>query len=183
MSKYSYMGDVIAFGSAGVFWTKDAVTYRKYDASFGLQETVTARPLELGRLTAKKLSVSQWHYQIEYPDGIYIYEGAKDAIKEEGLLKVNASLIVQNQKFKATAYKVSEEIPVQPNEKKKYKVAVVSEWIKPNDEFGPVRIVGVERIPTLVAQYGEAVAGPDGSIYTWMRTDSQYKILRWKWVE
>jgi hypothetical protein len=182
-TKYVIDGTLAGYGASNSFWANDNGTFRKYDSSFVLQETVATRPLDLGKLTSKKLPSSQWRYVIEYPDGIYTYEGAQDAIKEVGLLRVNANLIIQNLKSKVIAYRTTEELPTLPNEKKRYKLAMAAEWTKPKDEFGPVRVVGVERLPTLVAQYGEAVLGPDGSIYTWMRTDTNYKILRWKWME
>jgi len=182
-TKYFSDGQFIGFDQNDAFWTIDKGTYRKYNLNFAVVQTTNARPKELGIMVRNRLSASQWHYEIEYPDGIYIYDGTKSALKETGLLRVSATTIMQNTGVKVIAYTVAEELPVQPNEKKKFKLATAAEWTKPQDQFGPVRVVGVERLPTLVAQYGDAVLGPDGSVYTWMRTDTEYKILRWQWVE
>ena len=63
-------------------------------------------------------------------------------------------------------------------------------WEKPEDEIGDCPGVDNTKIPSwaepcyiMVKGYGEAVIGPDGYIYTWMRTPKYYKILRWRWVD
>jgi hypothetical protein len=173
---------VVGYESNQLWMGRDKY-YALINNSGVITQSSTSRPPTLGSLIVTKLSSTLWRFEIEYPDGIYIYEGSKDALKIDRLLRVNANLIMQNIKSKVTAYIVSEAIPVQPTEKKKYKIAVTSQWVKPNDEFGPVRVVGVERLPTLISHYGDAVLGPDGSIYVSMRTDANYKILRWKWME
>ena len=182
-NKYIYDGALSGFDANLAFWTKESNLYHKYDSSFTLKKTLSSRPLELGKITTKKMSATQWHYEIEFPDRIYVFEGDKDAIKEDGLLKVNDNLIMQNRDARVMAYKVTAEIAVQHNQRKKFQLATAAEWSKPSDEFGPTRVVGVERIPVLIAQYGNAVLASNGSIYVWMRTGKQYKILRWKWID
>jgi hypothetical protein len=171
----------------GNFYTSHKGKFLLYSSVGELLQTMSTRPLELGKITINKISSSQYKYEIEYPEAIYIYEGAKDMFKENGIVRVNTNLIMQNFKDKVYAYKVVEEIPVNEGEKKKYKIDKVSEWVKPEDQYvqteldQPDHPIGFEL--TIIAEYGNAVIGPDGSIYTWMRTETNYKILRWRWVE
>jgi len=184
-SKYYYDGIFVGFGFNNTFWTEDEGTFRKYDSTFNLIQTTSTRPLELGKIT-KTGSGAQWHYEVEYPEGIYIYDGPRDMLSEREVIRINTNLIMQNFEKKVYAYKVVEEIPVAEGEKKRYRINKVAEWLKPKDDLifhkdPDDKTIGGEY--EIVAQYGEAVIGPDGSIYTWMRSETQYKILRWRWVE
>ena len=161
-----------------------------YSPTGELLQTSSTRPLELGKVTVKRQSESMWNYEVEYPEGIYIYEGGEHMIKEDGIARINQNLIIQNRRDKVYAYKVREEITVAEGEKQKYRLDKVAEWVKPENQGAPPDI-DISTIPPgvelprgiIIAQYGEAVIGPDGSIYTWMRSETHYKILKWKWVE
>ncbi len=171
-------------------WIEEDGKYVLYNSLGEPTTTSSTRPLELGKLKINKISSSQYKYELEYPEAIYVYEGNKDMLSEKEILRINTNLIMQNFKDRVYAYKVTAEIPVQPNEKKKYKIDKVFEWTRPKGSSSgaepitkPDGTILAYKRPTTYNIYGEAVIGPDGSIYTWMRSETNYKILRWKWVE
>lgn len=166
-------------------WIKEDSKYVLYASSGEAVSTTSIRPLELGKLVVSPLSDTQRRYEVEYPDGIYVYEGAKDMLTEKEIVRVDSITVMENKGKKVYAYKVVEEIPAKEGEKKKYKLDKVAEWVKPEGQYirkelDPDHPIGFEL--TIIAEYGNAVIGSDGSIYSWMRSATNYKILKWKWM-
>jgi|GEM_PF-6105536 hypothetical protein len=183
-------GKFIAALSNDKFLTEDDSVCRYFTPSGTLVQTSSTRPLELGKITKERLGKTQWRYEIEFPDRIYIYEGGKDALKEQDIVRINENLIAQNSGAKVYAYKPIEELTPTETGKKRYRIDKVAEWSKPEDQGEPTTI-DVNQLPPgigpprgkIIAEYGDPHIGPDGSIFIRMRSDTHYKILRWKWVE
>ena len=84
------------------------------------------------------------------------------------------------------AYSVTSTIPGIGEQKERRYLGFTAEWQKPEDNMifhsNPLdKTVGGEY--EIIAQYGDPVVGPDGSIYCWMRSETHYKILKWTWTD
>ena len=53
----------------------------------------------------------------------------------------------------------------------------------PDTVYGKPQIIGREKIPNYIAEYGSPVIAPNGDVYAWKRTPTNYSILKWTWVD
>ena len=167
-----------------------------YSPTGQLLSTSPTRPLELGlwgyKCREPKESYSEercfrLRYEIEYHDATYVYEVTKPLFKSnlKDQVRINDNLIMDNKRDKVYAYSVTATTMPEGSTKPIRWLGFKAEWVKPRDNlvFHPDpedTTVGGDY--EIIAQYGTAVLGPDGSIYTWCRSDTHYKILRWRWV-
>jgi hypothetical protein len=198
MEKYDYIGSVIGYNN-NTFWTEDEEgVYRKYDSNFNLLQTSPTRPLELGRWSWRCLEgvkteekCFKHHIEIEYPDAVYVYEVTKPLFKSnlKDQVRINDNLIMDNKGEHVYAYSVTGTYMPEGSTRPIKWLGFKAEWVKPEDKGEPPDI-DMSKLPPgvepprgkIIAQYGTAVLGPDGSIYTWCRSETHYKILRWRWV-
>jgi hypothetical protein len=171
--------------------TKDG--WKIYTPTGQLLSTSPTRPLELGRWSWRCLEgvkteekCFKHHIEIEYPDAVYVYEVTKPLFKSnlKDQVRINDNLIMDNKGYDEDcvyAYSVTATVMPDGATKPLRWLGYVTKWERPQGEYG-TEIVGVEKLDVLIKEYGSPVIGPDGSIYTWMRTPTHYKILRWRWV-
>jgi hypothetical protein len=170
------------------FWSKsyDNNNYYFQDNTGTLLTTTSSRPMELGILSQKITGTS--HYKrIEYPDGVYFYyyTGSTGYFKYESeLFRVNSNLILDNQGSTVYAFTATA-ISTPAGQKQQYQLLLNATWKAPQNQYKVIRPAdnnfGLEEKDSIIAEYGEAVIGPDGSIYTWVRSDTDYKIVKWTW--
>ena len=168
--------------------------YYKYSPTGTLTQTYTTRPVELGVRTFKckqgiptESKCNRPHYDVEYPDSVYVFEINKENMKGDfnWQVKINNNLLMDNQGGTVYAYDVTSTIPGKEGAKERRLLGFKSSWKVPSDNkiFHPDpdnHTTGGEY--EIIAQYGkDAVIGPDGSIYTWMRSETNYKIFKWTW--
>jgi len=160
--------------------------WKIYTPTGTLLTTTSSRPMELGILSQKITGTS--HYKrIEYPDGVYFYyyTGSTGYFKYESeLFRVNSNLILDNQGSTVYAFTATA-ISTPAGQKQQYQLLLNATWNVPQNQYKVIRPAdnnfGLEEKDSIIAEYGEAVIGPDGSIYTWVRSDTDYKILKWTW--
>ncbi len=170
-----------------------AKSYRIYTPTGTLLTTSTSRPMELGILSQKITGTS--HYKkIEYPNGVYFYyyTGSTDYFPyASGIIRINTNLImdVHNGMEPSRVYAFTATATQTPaGQKQQYQLFLNSSWIAPLPQYKPVERPSnwppnAEPPPQgIAAEYGSAVIGPDGSIYTYDRSDTEYKIVKWTWT-
>jgi len=169
-----------------------AKSYYIFNNTGTLLTTTSSRPMELGILSQKITGTS--HYKrIEYPDGVYFYyyTGSTDYFSyASGIFRVNTNLImnVHNNFQPSRVYAFTATvIPTPVGQKQQYQLLLNATWKAPLPQYKPV-YKPPDWPPNaepprqgVAAEYGEAVIGPDGSIYTWVRSDTDYKIVKWTW--
>jgi hypothetical protein len=186
-------GGVIQFLNDCSFITNDPSIkkYFQYSPIGTLIQTYSTRPMELGvwSFTCKAgfktlQKCNRLHFDIEYPDAVYIFEVSRTDYKSslERQVKVGNSLIVDNQKGSVYAYAVTSTIPAVNGKKEKRYLGWKATWQKPEGDYSE-KTVGIEKLETLIKEYGDPVVGPDGNIYCWMRSETHYKILKWSWKD
>jgi hypothetical protein len=180
------------YSSSGNLWTGSDNIYALFDNTGTLLTTTSSRPMELGILSQKITGTS--HYKrIEYPDGVYFYyyTGSTDYFSyASGIFRVNTNLImdVHNSMQPSRVYAFTATvIPTPAGQKQQYQLLLNATWKAPLPQYKPV-YKPPDWPPNaepprqgVAAEYGEAVIGPDGSIYTWVRSDTDYKIVKWTW--
>ena len=165
-----------------------------YSPTGQLLSTSPTRPLELGRWSWRCLEgvkteekCFKHHIEIEYPDAVFVYEVTKPLFKSnlKDQVRINNNLIMDNKGEHVYAYSVTGTYMPEGSTRPIKWLGFKAEWVKPKDSmiFHPDpedTVAGGDY--EIIAQYGTAVLGPDGSIYTWCRSETHYKILRWRWV-
>jgi hypothetical protein len=184
-STYQFM-NVQGYTPDGNIWMEIENDYLLKTPTGTLLTTSSSRPMELGILSQKITGTS--HYKrIEYPDGVYFYyyTGSTGYFKYESeLFRVNSNLILDNQGSTVYAFTATA-ISTPAGQKQQYQLLLNATWNVPQNQYKVIRPAdnnfGLEEKDSIIAEYGEAVIGPDGSIYTWVRSDTDYKIVKWTW--
>ncbi|MCL5878751.1 MAG: hypothetical protein M1428_02990 [Deltaproteobacteria bacterium] len=166
--------------------------YCIYSPAGTLLTTTSTRPMVLGILSQKITGTS--HYKkIEYPDGVYFYyyTGSTGYFPyDSGIIRINTNLImdVHNGMEPARVYAfTATAIQTPAGQKQQYQLFLNTSWVAPLPQYKPVERPShwppnAEPPPQgVAAEYGQAVIGPDGSIYTYDRSDTNYKIVKWTW--
>jgi hypothetical protein len=186
----------LGIGQNGNLWAQilNDSNYYKYSPTGNLLATYPSKPSELGEWkfscksgnsTEKRCTNLQ--YQIEYPDAVYVYDVTKAQFKSnlDKQLRIFPNLIMDNKGKNVYSYSVTATVTPQGWTRPQKWLGFSAVWGKPEDDdiFHPnpedKTIGGTVEI---IAQYGDPVIGPDGSIYCWMRSETQYKILKWTWT-
>ena len=170
------------------FWSKsyDNNNYYFQDNTGTLLTTTSSRPMELGIVTGKCLTgkflseCKNIKYSIEYPDVIYVYQEGTRYADFSGQVRIGTDTIMDNQSGYVYAFSVTQTTTISGSKPIKW-LGWIATWTKPSDVYGAPVNDGVETIAPVVAQYGSPIIGPDGSIYCWKRTQTNYLILKWTW--
>ena len=129
------------------------------------------RPLELGRVTETPLDEGKYQVKVEYPDKSYVVETELNGPYRVVRDVENRLYVIADSEKTALRYADG------GTEEGRFKMPEDESIVTPNPtDF----TTGVDEV--LVIQYGSITVGPDGSIYTWARTPTHYKILKWSWV-
>lgn len=181
------------YGGTGNLWIDRKGAYMSFDNRGNPFQSASTRPLELGVTSFRYIagvtaenrcrSVHYYEYAVEYPDAVYIFDECQEDFKSDlsGPVRVFDNLIMDNHQGSIYVYRVMRTFPALEGRKQKRYLEWIATWRKPEDEFGPPRMVCLERLANLTAEYGDPVIGPDGSVYSWKRTPTNYKILKWTW--
>ena len=175
------------------FWTgsNEGNTHYFQDNTGTLLTTTSTRPMELGILSHKITGTS--HYaRIEYPDGVYFYYYTGETSYFDyasGIIRINTNLImdVHNNFEPARVYAfTASAIDTPAGQKQQYQLFLNASWQAPQNQYKILKpgsnVYGTEPQESVINEYGQAVIGPDGSIYTYDRSDTDYKIVKWTWI-
>jgi hypothetical protein len=163
-----------------------AKSYYIFNNTGTLLTTTSSRPMELGIVTGKCLTgkflseCKNIKYSIEYPDAIYVYQEGTRYADFSGQVRIGTDTIMDNQSGYVYAFSVTQTTTISGSKPIKW-LGWIATWTKPSDVYGAPVNDGVETIAPVVAQYGSPIIGPDGSIYCWKRTQTNYLILKWTW--
>ena len=178
------------------FWTESDENNNYYfQDNTGTLLTTTTRPMALG-IVSHKITGTSHYARIEYPDGVYFYyyTGSTDYFPyASGIIRINTNLImdVHNGMEPSRVYAFTATATQTPaGQKQQYQLFLNSSWVAPLPQYAGSGLTppsyappGAEPPPPkIVAEYGQAVIGPDGSIYTYDRSDTDYKIVKWTWT-
>jgi len=180
----NYNSDVIAkidraklFSSNLGYISKKSNIYTLYSPTGVLLQTYAERPLELGRKRSKR-SGSVYKTTISYPDttytilanepiGKYYRDESRYLYHIESFVNSNDARIKQVYKYDRCGKQVGMlELPLSSYEPE-------PEWAKD----APTSI----SIP--IAEYGDPIVSSTGDVYTWVRSKTDYKIVKWVWVD
>ncbi len=162
--------------AGGNLFLSDSGNYYKYSPTGTLISTSTTRPLELGIMTEKLLGLEadrktrRYQVTIQYPT---------TSVTFITNTRVTGGVAAPFQDAQGNIYLIY----TLAKKVRRYGTngAVVGELTLPANVSGPPEIVGAERLSTLGVQYGPPVLDPNGNVYCWARTGTQYKILKWTW--
>ncbi|MHB8845763.1 MAG: NHL repeat-containing protein [Nitrospirota bacterium] len=168
--EYWFIGKLAAVGLDGFVYMSDYLgkgMYAQYSPNGQLVKTSTERPLELGRVKSQMLGEKNYKYTITYPDRVY---GLTLSIPYRRFIRDNQGRINAVSAKSARKYSVCGK-----------ELGVVS---IPDDQRRITRPGGggFEEQSEIIQQYGEPVIAPNGDVYTWKRTPTNYSILKWTWV-
>ncbi|MCL4467947.1 MAG: hypothetical protein M1591_03320 [Deltaproteobacteria bacterium] len=165
--------------------------YQEFNSTGTLLTTTTTRPMVLGILSHKITGTS--HYaRIKYPDGVYFYYYTGETSYFDyasGIIRINTNLImdVHNNFEPARVYAfTASAIDTPAGQKQQYQLFLNASWQAPQNQYKILKpgsnVYGTEPQESVINEYGQAVIGPDGSIYTYDRSDTDYKIVKWTWT-
>lgn len=164
--------DYVQTTTDGNIWVS-LVQYRKqqyslYSPAGQLIKTSTTRPLELGKVSEKRISANKYKITVTYPDKAYSLDMAgpfeKYVRDTNDFMYALSGKVVK--KFGACGKELGS-LTIPENQ---------LNIIKPSGR-------GVEAVAELIAEYGQPVVAPNGDVYTWKRTPDTYSILKWTWVD
>ena len=191
--KYLVGSNDLGYDSNQNLWSGGDNYFALISITGDIVTTSSTRPMELGILSQKITGTS--HYKrIEYPDAVYFYyyTGSTEYFPyDSGIIRINTNLImdVHNGFQPARVYAfTATAIQTPAGQKQQYQLFLNSSWVAPLPQYKPVERPSnwppnAEPPPQgVAAEYGSAVIGPDGSIYTYDRSDTEYKIVKWTWT-
>jgi len=172
---YTYP-NVQGYREDGTVWIKTDNYFLKSPVGELLQ-TYTERPLELGRKRSKR-SGSVYKTTISYPDVIYTilanepigkyYRDENSYLYHiESFVNSSDARVRRVHKYDRCGKQIGMlELPLST-------YAPEPEWAKD----APTSI----SIP--IAEYGDPIVSSAGDVYTWVRSKTDYKIVKWVWVD
>jgi len=151
------------------------------DASTGLTvQTNSERPLELGRRKGVRID-TQYRTTITYPDAIYNITASHEVsnyIRDMNRYLYDVtSYTVQSGEAQPTAYNVYKYDHCGKEIGKL--TGPVSQYVPPTTDD----LAAPTWKPKPTSEYGEPVIGPNGDVYAWVRSTTDYKIVKWSWVD
>jgi hypothetical protein len=150
-----------------IVFKEDTGTYYRYSSSGQLLQTLSSRPLELGKVKSDKIGDNKYRIAITYPERVYGLSADRKFMRyvrdtKGFVFGINAGGAWRfNQCGKLTGA-----------------VLLPSEQVSTTPRQG-----GLDAIVSTISEYGEPVVPPSGDVYTWKRTPDKYSILKWTWVD
>jgi len=151
--------------------------YSLYSPTGQLIKTSTTRPAELG--VVKQYGVGgAYKIKVTYPDNIYQFTSPQPLVR---YYRDSNKYLYQIEKYvtkdKIVSYRVH-----------KYTLCgkEISVLALPLSQYEPMPDWAHDAptwVPVPVMEYGEPLVSSAGDIYAWARTKTQYKILKWTWVD
>lgn len=171
--KYGFSGDFVGYGGGGAnyFYRADQKLYINFSPTGQLIKTSTTRPLELGVVKGNSPVDGGYRHIIEYPGQTYSFIIPFRVLNRfqrdlQGTLHVAAQSSTTDAVFRVSKCG-----------------RIAGQMQMPENVFGEPEKIGIEDFKTYLEEYGNAVFGSDGNIYTWKRTPDKYSILKWTWVD
>jgi len=145
--------------------------YSLYSPTGQLIKTSTTRPLELGVVKGNSPVDGGYRHIIEYPGQTYSFIIPFRVLNRfqrdlQGTLHVAAQSSTTDAVFRVSKCG-----------------RIAGQMQMPENVFGEPEKIGIEDFKTYLEEYGNAVFGSDGNVYTWKRTPDKYSILKWTWVD
>jgi hypothetical protein len=142
-----------------------------YSPTGELLRTETERPLELGRVTKKRISATEYRAVIKYPDKEWVITGTKVPVVYQRDMNGN---LYANQRSHVIRYDdEGKEIARMDMPESNFKRTPITPGIPHPTGY----------ISEVVVEYGEPLIAPNGDVYTWKRTPEKYSIIKWTWQE
>lgn len=155
---------VFPIGSGYVFLNYQNNDYSFYSPTGQLINTSNTKPLELGLRTKQSMGGGDYKITIQYPEGTYSFVGSYMEYVRDSHGYINAIGTGTVTKINRCGKTIGQ--------------------IKiPDTVYGAPQIIGKEKIPNYIAEYGNPVIAPNGDVYTWKRTPKKYSILKWTWKD
>jgi len=179
---YGFSGFFSGYGNDGTSYYRrpDQKVYIKFSPIGEVLQSTSTRPLELGSRVVTR-SGSGYKTIIAYPDTTYnitANRGISNFTRDlNNYLYEVASYSTESGVASTTAYNVY-----------KYDSCgkMVGQLTGPISHYEPPTEADRNAptwSPTPIAEYGEPVIGPNGDVYAWVRSATEYKIVRWSWVD
>ncbi len=149
--------------------------WKIYSPTGTLISTSPTRPLELGQVTEKRIGKKEYQITVKYPDKEWVITSDKS---------IGYGVARPFRDTNGKLYLVYSKKVERYDDKGK----VVSTLTLPEDEVDYEGVeeamqAGVEPMTTMKKGYGSPIVAPNGDVYTWMRSDTHYKILKWTWQD
>ena len=164
--EYSF-GPVVGYSSDGNVYTGSDNKYFLISSTGQILKSYTAKPPELGMVKTESRGSGNYRITITYPDKTYIL--TSDSYFTKYIRDKNGNVYGLNSggvwRFTQCGKEIAELI--MPQEEKETITA----------QNAPDQSIDIE------VEYGEPVVAPNGDIYTWKKTPSKYKIVKWTWVD
>lgn len=175
IDKYAIFGNQVGFSGDNI-WIESGGGYGLYSPTGTSISTSTTRPLELGQVTEKRIGKTEYQITVKYPDKEWViisdksigYGVAHPFRDANGKLYLIYSKKVERYDDKGKVIGTLSMPEVQYGA-----VTIPPDW---PDNAEPPRA-------RVVAEHGSPVVAPNGDVYTWMRSDTHYKILKWTWQD
>ena len=165
--KYKYW-NVQGYTSDGSIWWNSGTKYFLRSSTGEILQAKTQRPVELGRVKKLRWGEDDYKVTVEYPDKIWGISGTgafgRYMRDMSGTLYGVASKLVA--RYSDCGVEVAE-LTLPPDKIKKIEAGVP----------------GIEPMIKVIEEYGVVVLGPNGDVYTWKRTETNYSILKWTWQD
>ncbi len=139
--------------------------YSLYSPTGQLIKTSTTRPLELGVVSARPISESQYKITINYPDKTYE-------------LTTNGTFMRYVRDMKGYVYGVNDDSLWKFDQCGKQ----VGELLMPENQTETVTSKTGKSL-AIPVEYGQPVIAPSGDVYTWKKTAFKYSIVKWTWQD
>ena len=174
-------GKFLQTQSNGNLWTYTEKKYYQYSPTGTLISTSPTRPLELGQVTEKRIGKKEYQITVKFPD-------VSDPTKEKVLVITSDKSIGYGvarpfRDANGKLYLIYSKKVERYNDEGK----IVGTLSMPEVQYGAVTIPpdwpdnAEPPRARVVAEHGSPVVAPNGDVYTWMRSDTHYKILKWTW--
>ena len=161
-------GGLVSILSNDNFITNTSTNYYLYSPTGQLINTYTTRPPELGVVKETPLGNDQYKITVTYPDRTWSYVGA--GAVSQYMRDMNGNLYCQGRRQAIRWNFCGKEIA---------RLTMPQKNITKSESDIP----GMEPTITVLEEYGSPVLAPNGNVYTWKRTPSNYSIVKWTWVD
>jgi hypothetical protein len=167
-----FEGDYLQTIVDGSIWTtlykQKKWNYYLYTPTGQLLKTYTERPLELGRVTEKRIpSTKQYKVTVKYPDKEWTIIGKGQFPTYMRDSSGNLYAYGENQAVRYDS--CGKELARLTMPKAQVETVSRGEQVDPKDIF--------------LEEYGSPVIAPNGDVYTWKRTPDKYSIVKWTWQD